>query len=624
MVNMHNKKNMNYCSEYDSEQTYEANLSDSEYDSGKDFYDDEYTKSTGVDVGKYLSEAWQVCRSSPPPFQSTSLKTLEETGCETMEEYKEHLQREAEEERNQIKMEEMKKAKEEFKEREAKKKQWEDIMKNLPTESKAGRMKRLREEREKRNKMNWTRKKAIKKKKKTMKSLPFGHRRNGGGKGRKRMIKRGSLEEKRAIEVVKKRRSLRRRDGKFLKKEAEEKRQKEFELLKLRPKPSKTIVVNHIEEIPDEDEEKEAEREAEIKAEKEEQQKILQKMRKKAIRSTLMEMLKSKQEDHKKRIDCEEKQKKMNEERKEKKLEIEDVQKNGEWSKVEKKKKKKSSGKKLKIKLPVLIKLTTTKQITEEKRVEGMSDLADTSKMKKSLLRTKMCNSVGSGKHCRHGKHCRFAHSVEELQVGECFFKDACNRVRKTEHGYRNCSRRTCPFLHPEESMDEYCQRLGLEKKKKVVERKVVERKVVERKVVERKVVERKVVEKKVVERKVVEKKVLVNPWKVEKKVAKEIDIDQIVAESLRPIDDDEWQEVKYKSRSRKSRWGPKKTTPKKERKNILCESVGSGKPCRHGSKCRFKHETDRVVLRVPKCLALQAFELALKSGKQNIVVEIV
>ena len=59
------------------------------------------------------------------------------------------------------------------------------------------------------------------------------------------------------------------------------------------------------------------------------------------------------------------------------------------------------------------------------------------------------------------------------------------------------------------------------------------------------------------------------------------------------------------------------------DKTKTVCRSVGANEPCRHGSNCRFSHE-EEIVIRVPKELALQAMEIAMKSGKTNIRIEIV
>ena len=61
--------------------------------------------------------------------------------------------------------------------------------------------------------------------------------------------------------------------------------------------------------------------------------------------------------------------------------------------------------------------------------------------------------------------------------------------------------------------------------------------------------------------------------------------------------------------------------TSDQDKTKTLCRSVGTDEPCRDSS--RSSHE-DEIVIRVPKDLALQAMEIAMKSGKTNIRIEIV
>ena len=78
----------------------------------------------------------------------------------------------------------------------------------------------------------------------------------------------------------------------------------------------------------------------------------------------------------------------------------------------------------------------------------------------------------------------------------------------------------------------------------------------------------------------------------------------------------------------------PKKrmfSPPAEKQNRPVCRSVGSGKPCPHGEKCRFAHprpaatETiEEKVLRVPKEIASQAMQLAMQSGDMRVRVEIV
>lgn len=75
-----------------------------------------------------------------------------------------------------------------------------------------------------------------------------------------------------------------------------------------------------------------------------------------------------------------------------------------------------------------------------------------------NTTKTVMCKSVASNKKCYHGKNCRFAHTIDELNVIECRFGHRC-RVYET-----------CKFMHPEsETKKEYLIRTGVIKVNKPV-----------------------------------------------------------------------------------------------------------------------------------------------------------
>ena len=59
----------------------------------------------------------------------------------------------------------------------------------------------------------------------------------------------------------------------------------------------------------------------------------------------------------------------------------------------------------------------------------------------------------------------------------------------------------------------------------------------------------------------------------------------------------------------------PIKTQPSSDQDKAKFRSVGTEEPCRH---------EEEIAIRVPKELALQAMEIAMKSGKTNIRIEIV
>ena len=65
--------------------------------------------------------------------------------------------------------------------------------------------------------------------------------------------------------------------------------------------------------------------------------------------------------------------------------------------------------------------------------------------------KTRMCNSLDKNVHCWHGENCQFAHSLEELVIRDCRFKDWCQS-------------KICFNKHPQESRDEVIIRTGLNK----------------------------------------------------------------------------------------------------------------------------------------------------------------
>jgi len=95
-------------------------------------------------------------------------------------------------------------------------------------------------------------------------------------------------------------------------------------------------------------------------------------------------------------------------------------------------------------------------------RAEAYNALSNKTELGVNLAKTRMCNSVEKNEECRHGKGCRFAHSLEELVMRNCFFKGECRFVR-FEHGKLvNNGRDICRNKHPHESQDEFIERVGL------------------------------------------------------------------------------------------------------------------------------------------------------------------
>ena len=55
-----------------------------------------------------------------------------------------------------------------------------------------------------------------------------------------------------------------------------------------------------------------------------------------------------------------------------------------------------------------------------------------------------MCESFKSGKQCRHGERCRYAHSLEELVPRRCVFGSQCRKIHTSTGNICECS-------HPKE-----------------------------------------------------------------------------------------------------------------------------------------------------------------------------
>lgn len=89
---------------------------------------------------------------------------------------------------------------------------------------------------------------------------------------------------------------------------------------------------------------------------------------------------------------------------------------------------------------------------------------------KDEMLKTKMCKSIEEGRKCVNGDNCRFAHSIDQLSIKECIFKERCTFVRcqETDNGVNysnnNTKQKLCQFLHPRETIENYLARINVTK----------------------------------------------------------------------------------------------------------------------------------------------------------------
>ena len=101
---------------------------------------------------------------------------------------------------------------------------------------------------------------------------------------------------------------------------------------------------------------------------------------------------------------------------------------------------------------------------TNEERSRAFEMLEDKKKGDANLVKTKMCRSTETGEACPHGERCRFAHTLSELRISECFFGDRCRFVRchRSHEGvYFNNTGKFCNHLHPGETHECFFKRTG-------------------------------------------------------------------------------------------------------------------------------------------------------------------
>ena len=102
----------------------------------------------------------------------------------------------------------------------------------------------------------------------------------------------------------------------------------------------------------------------------------------------------------------------------------------------------------------------------DPKRVEAYELLADKEKLGTALAKTRMCNSVDKNEVCKHGDKCRFAHNLDELKISTCLFEDKCHFVKMCDSKLQNNGAKICNHKHPQESRENFMSRVGLDRYK--------------------------------------------------------------------------------------------------------------------------------------------------------------
>jgi len=105
-----------------------------------------------------------------------------------------------------------------------------------------------------------------------------------------------------------------------------------------------------------------------------------------------------------------------------------------------------------------------------QRRTEAFNNLATQDRANVSF--TRLCNSLQNGVVCPHGKNCKFAHSQEQLRVTDCVFGADCRFVTRREGTnlyFNNKPRpgtvqKICHHLHPDETRETYMKRTGIDR----------------------------------------------------------------------------------------------------------------------------------------------------------------
>ena len=105
--------------------------------------------------------------------------------------------------------------------------------------------------------------------------------------------------------------------------------------------------------------------------------------------------------------------------------------------------------------------LREKQQESLKQRTEAYGILADKEKLGKSLLKTRMCNSIDKGEPCPHEGNCRFAHNLSELNIPPCLFGENCRFVREQNGKLFNTGEKVCNHKHPHESRECFLYRVG-------------------------------------------------------------------------------------------------------------------------------------------------------------------
>jgi hypothetical protein len=100
------------------------------------------------------------------------------------------------------------------------------------------------------------------------------------------------------------------------------------------------------------------------------------------------------------------------------------------------------------------------------KQKDMSSHSANAEKLAVSLVKSRMCISVDKNEKCQNGDNCRFAHSLDDLRISDCLFEQKCRFVRMSNGELINNGEKVCLHKHPHENTNTFMRRTGLDRYK--------------------------------------------------------------------------------------------------------------------------------------------------------------
>jgi hypothetical protein len=103
------------------------------------------------------------------------------------------------------------------------------------------------------------------------------------------------------------------------------------------------------------------------------------------------------------------------------------------------------------------------RQKCSDNKKKHFDELKDKGKLSKRLAKTRMCVSVEIGVPCKYLGECKFAHTLDELNIAECVFGSECSYVYNSNNLWYNKNDiiNRCSFIHPNETKENYLVRIN-------------------------------------------------------------------------------------------------------------------------------------------------------------------